>query len=496
MTRRRAGRLRLRPAPAPVALMGRAAAALPGAGRRAGRRGPARGRRARGLGGEWTRRRRRRPRLARYVELTAGRALPRRGRAPRGGADPRHRRIRRRAGGGAGGARGRGAGPAARCARPLLVAGVVASRRSRARRGRAAPPQPPARAGAALARAPGARGRGGAPGARPRRLPGGHGEASRRAARARARKPCSRVQAGPARAGASVRVGLRGRPRTAPGPPARRGWPRARARVFRARTGGGRRPTRMRQDLLERGYWRARRGRAGRARAGTGRGVAAPSWSDGGPAHDAGVPRLGCRRARCSGEIERLLRESGLQADVARAGRGAHRGRAAWRRATATVRVTAREEPRPAGGGAGLRGGARAAPRAWARCGWPATRRCRPGARRWPRGRPSRCDDRMVAADARALQRALEEQGYAEAARGAGGAGGRRRPAGRVPPAAGPAPRGGVRGVRARQRRCPRTRPRASCACRPGGPYRLRDLARDRNTLLAAYRDAGTPRWR
>ena len=28
---------------------------------------------------------------------------------------------------------------------------------------------------------------------------------------------------------------------------------------------------------------------------------------------------------------------------------------------------------------------------------------------------------------------------------------------------------------------------------RPGSPYRLRDLARDRNTLLAAYRDAGYP---
>ena len=38
-----------------------------------------------------------------------------------------------------------------------------------------------------------------------------------------------------------------------------------------------------------------------------------------------------------------------------------------------------------------------------------------------------------------------------------------------------------------------RARPR-SCGCAEGGPYRVRDLARDRDTVLAAYRNAGYSR--
>jgi outer membrane protein insertion porin family len=100
--------------------------------------------------------------------------------------------------------------------------------------------------------------------------------------------------------------------------------------------------------------------------------------------------------------------------------------------------------------------------------------------------------ERVLAEDVRRLQRALEEQGYAQA-----------QVQVEVPEGGGALP------VVFRVREGPRVEvgsvrvdappeatastPAAELRLRPGQPYRVRDLARDHGSVLAAYRDAGYP---
>lgn len=245
---------------------------------------------------------------------------------------------------------------------------------------------------------------------------------------------------------------------------------------------------RMRQDLFERGYWRAEvKLQAARERGQTG--VSVAFVVEAGPRMT--VEFRGWEPPRAlQGDLERLLRESGLQADVRE--QGADRLEddllAQGRR---TVRVAAREEPR-AGGAAALVYEVQPGPQARVESVRVA------GDEEAPTGvalatRPGLpLDDRTVAADARALQRALEEAGYAEA-----------RVDPEVPEGGGDLPvvfrlrPGPLRTVASVAVEAATPLPADARSreghLRPGGPYRLRDLARDRNTLLAAYRDAGYP---
>ena len=187
--------------------------------------------------------------------------------------------------------------------------------------------------------------------------------------------------------------------------------------------------------------------------------------------------------------IEGLLRESGLQADVREQGADRLEDEL-LSKGRRTAHIVVREEPRPEGaalvydvapGPAARVGSVRIAGDEELLANVPLATRL---------GAP--LDDRTVAADARALQRALEEDGYPEA-----------RVQAEVPEGGGDLPV--VYRLRPGQRRMvasvsveaaaplPDDAPSRELFLRPGAPYRLRDLARDRNGLLAAYRDAGYP---
>jgi outer membrane protein insertion porin family len=188
-------------------------------------------------------------------------------------------------------------------------------------------------------------------------------------------------------------------------------------------------------------------------------------------------------------DIEGLLRDGGLQADVRE--QGSERLEDALRsEGRRTARVSASEEPRPEGaalvydiepGPAARVGSVRTAGEEEDLVGVPLAT---------PLGAP--LDDRVVAADARALQRALEDKGYPEA-----------RVDAEVPEGGGdlpvvfrlrPGPRRLVASVALEAATpLPSDAPSRELNLRAGAPYRLRDLARDRNALLAAYRDAGYP---
>jgi outer membrane protein insertion porin family len=243
---------------------------------------------------------------------------------------------------------------------------------------------------------------------------------------------------------------------------------------------------RMRAHLLERGYWRGQV-EAQAAREPGQPGVSLAFLVDAGPRMTLEVrgwepPRPLAR------EIEGLLRESGLQADV--------REQAAELIETALLsaghraaRVVPGEEPRPDGsalvydvepGPAARVGSVRLAGEEDLAHVPLATRVGLP------------LEDRVVAEDVRALQRALEEQGHPQA-----------RVEAELPEGGGdlpvvfrlrPGPRRTVVSVSVESPvALPGDMPARELRLRPGGAYRLRDLARDRDTLLAAYRDAGYP---
>jgi outer membrane protein assembly complex protein YaeT len=244
---------------------------------------------------------------------------------------------------------------------------------------------------------------------------------------------------------------------------------------------------RMRQDLLERGYWR------GEVEAQAAREPGQPAVSlaflvDAGP--PMALEFRGWEPPRAlAREIGGLLRESGLQADVRE--QGAERIESALlAEGHREARVSAGEEPRAEGaalvyevepGPAARVGSVRLAGDEEDLSYVPLATRV---------GLP--IEDRALAADARALQRALEDRGHAEA-----------RVEAEVPEGGGDLPvvfrlRPGPRRVVASlsvesAAKLPADTPARELSLQPGRPYRLRDLARDRDTLLAAYRDAGYP---
>jgi outer membrane protein insertion porin family len=188
-------------------------------------------------------------------------------------------------------------------------------------------------------------------------------------------------------------------------------------------------------------------------------------------------------------EIEGLLHESGLQADVRE--QGADRiEQALLSQGRRTVRVAAAEEPRPEGvalvydveaGPTAQVASVRLAGNEEELARVPLTTRVL-----------EPLDDRKVAADARVLQRALEDLGYPEA-----------RVEAEVPEGGGdlpvvfrprPGPLRLVESVSVEAATpLPADSPARELSVQPGRPYRVRELARDRNLLLAAYRDAGYP---
>jgi outer membrane protein insertion porin family len=244
---------------------------------------------------------------------------------------------------------------------------------------------------------------------------------------------------------------------------------------------------RMQRDLFARGYWR------GAVRVQTAREPGQEEVSlafrvDAGPRMTLefrGWPPPGALRR----DIEELLGEGGLEADVRE--QGAERLEdALLSEGHRTVRVSAREEARAEG--AALVYDVEPGPSARV-----ASVRTAGEEEDLPEvalaTRPlAPLDDRVVATDARALQRALEEKGYPEA-----------RVEAEVPEGGGdlpvvfrlrPGPRRLVASVALESATpLPADAPSRELHLRPGAPYRLRDLARDRNALLAAYRDAGYP---
>ena len=246
---------------------------------------------------------------------------------------------------------------------------------------------------------------------------------------------------------------------------------------------------RVQKDLRERGYWRAQ--------------VTVQSAREPGqvPVSLAFVVDAGARMTlefrgfaaprALERQIEEWLRESGLQADVREQGseRIEDELLSQGRR---TVRVAAREEPRPSGAALVYEVEAGSTARV-------ASLRLAGGEEDLDLGHVPLAtqlleplDDRKVAADARTLQHALEDLGYPEA-----------RVEPEVPEGGGDLPvvfrlrPGPLRVVGAVSVESPATLPADAPArelsVQPGRPYRLRDLARDRNTLIAAYRDAGYP---
>jgi outer membrane protein insertion porin family len=292
------------------------------------------------------------------------------------------------------------------------------------------------------------------------------------------------VDAGPRARVERARVVLPG------GPPAllarlhRRIAPRA-GEVFR-RERADEAAARMRQDLLDRGYWQAR------VEVTAAREPGQPAVSlafvvEPGPRMTLEITGWEAPRALRRG-IEALLRESGLAADVRE--QGAERIEAELlARGHRAPRVTAAEEPRPDGAALAYRvvpgpaarvASVRVVGEADVRDVVLATRAAEP------------LDERTLAADARALQRALEDQGHVEAAVDV-----------EVPEGGGdlpvtfrlrPGPRRLVESVRV-EGAVPlgEEAPVRELFVQPGRPYRLRDLARERAALVGAYRDAGYP---
>jgi outer membrane protein insertion porin family len=243
----------------------------------------------------------------------------------------------------------------------------------------------------------------------------------------------------------------------------------------------------MVEDLRESGYWRAEV--AVQAAREPGRPEVSLAFVvDAGP-HLALEFRSWVPPRSLSHEIEGLLRESGLQADVREQGADRIEDEllAQGRR---TVRVVAAEEPRP--GGAALVYDVQAGPTA--RVASVRLAGEEEDLSRVPLATRvlDPLDDRKVAADARTLQRALEDLGYpdarveAEVAEG----GGDLPVVFRLRP--GPRRTVGTVSVVSPVTLPPDT-PARELAVQPGQPYRVRDLARDRSALLAAYRDAGYP---
>ncbi|HVR70782.1 MAG TPA: BamA/TamA family outer membrane protein [Vicinamibacteria bacterium] len=244
---------------------------------------------------------------------------------------------------------------------------------------------------------------------------------------------------------------------------------------------------RMRQELLARGYWRAEVGVQAAREPGQ-PGVWLAFLVDAGPPMTLEFRGWEPPRALVR-EIAALLRESGLQADVREQGTERLESEllSQGRRA---ARVVAGEEPR--GAGAALVYEVEPGPTA------------RVGSIRLAGdeedlsavalstrlGGP--LEEAVLAADARALQRALEERGYVDA-----------RVEAEVPEGGGDLPvvfrlRPGPRRILASVTveapvPFPAETPARELNLQPGHPYRLRDLARDRDALLAAYRDAGYP---
>ena len=171
------------------------------------------------------------------------------------------------------------------------------------------------------------------------------------------------------------------------------------------------------------------------------------------------------------------------------------------RRATSSKRTPARRGHR-AGAGDASRGAARADSSSsctrWSRGRWRASASVRvegddteglDAARPAPPGRAApRRGGRAGSARAHAGPRGARPS---RRARGGGGAGRRRRPARGLPRHCRARARGVLAGRWRARRRCPRrARPR-SCACARVARTGWRDLARDRDTVLAAYRNGG-----
>jgi outer membrane protein assembly factor BamA len=243
---------------------------------------------------------------------------------------------------------------------------------------------------------------------------------------------------------------------------------------------------RMREDLLEGGYWRGEVELQAAREPGQ-PGVSLAFRVDAGPR--MALEFRGWEAPRgLAREIVALLRESGLQADVREQGveRVETELLAEGRRA---ARVVAGEEPRP--GGAALVYAVEPGPAS--RVASVRVAGAEEDLAEVPLGTRVGAPlvDQVVAADARALQRALEERGYAEA-----------RVEPEVPDGGGdlpvvfrarPGPLRVVDSVTVEGAPLPADTPARELFLQPGRPYRLRDLARDRDALVAAYRDAGYP---
>jgi outer membrane protein insertion porin family len=244
---------------------------------------------------------------------------------------------------------------------------------------------------------------------------------------------------------------------------------------------------RLLKDLRERGYWRAQ------VTTQVAREPRQPAVSlafviDAGPRMELEFRGWPAPRALAR-EIEGLLRESGLQPDVREQGADRIEDEllSEGRR---FVRVVSGEEPRPQG--AALVYAVEAGPRA--RVASLSIDGTEEDLSRVPLATrvAEPLDERKVTADARLLLHALEDLGYPEA-----------RVEPELPEGGGdlpvvfhvrPGPRRTVAAVSVESPvALPADVPARELLVQPGRPYRLRDLARDRNSLLAAYRDAGYP---